>query len=57
MDELQSNREVELGHLQQQLQKNASRVEALEGELAESKKVKEKLVEELLRVRKELARK
>ena len=44
-------------HLQGQLERSASRVEALEGELAEAKKVKGRLAENLSRVREELAQK
>lgn len=48
---------MELTHLQVQLERSASRVETLEGELAEARKVKGKLAEDLLGLREELAQK
>lgn len=46
-----------MAHLQGQLERSASRVEALEGELADAKKVKVKLAEDLSGLREELAQK
>ena len=52
LDELQSSREEEVSHLRKQLEGTTSRMRALEGQLVEAKRTKEKM-DELVRGLKE----
>jgi len=54
---VQSTREKEISHLQGQLEKSTSRIEALKKELADAKAVNASLAEDLSVLRKELENK
>ena len=57
LDELQSSREEEVSHLRKQLEGTTSRMGALEGQLVEAKRTKEKMDEEVRGLKEEQEKK